>query len=338
MKGFLLMTGLLSLSLVVSGITQTADKMTERPLKSPLKFKEDGTFKILTFGDVHWDKFNDKDKKTLAAMDAVLEAEQPDLVIYTGDNCLSDKVADVKKGYIQLTEPVVRRGIPWAATLGNHDAEYGGIARKDVYCSMLGLPGNLSRLGPKQIHGYGNYILPVMSHSGRKPAALFYILDSNAYNSNTTIKGYDWIRHNQIQWYQDASNYYKKYNKGVSLPSYAFFHIPPQEFNLFYSKGTVVGVKQEDVCASLINSGIMAAFMEQGDVKAVFCGHDHINDYIAGLGGMWVGYTRGISYNTYGKEGYLKGSRVIVLKEGTPSFDTWLRLEDKSTTNKLHCK
>ena len=73
-------------------------------------------------------------------------------------------------------------------------------------------------------------------------------------------------------------------------------------------------------------------------IKGVFVGHDHINDYIAQNEGIWMGYVRGISYNTYGKEGYAHGSRVIQLTEGTASFDTWLRLEDRSVTNKIHCK
>jgi hypothetical protein len=63
-----------------------------------------------------------------------------------------------------------------------------------------------------------------------------------------------------------------------------------------------------------------------------------VNDFITGFNGLWLGYARGISYNAYGKEGYPKGARVIVLNEAKASFDTWLRLEDKQVVNVVHCE
>jgi hypothetical protein len=307
------------------------------PLKSQLWFRADGTFKILAFGDVHWDKASDKDKATLRAMETIVEAERPDLVIYTGDNCLSDRLDDVERGYRQLTEPVVRRKIPWAATLGNHDAERGGISRRDVFSSMLGQPGNLSRLGPSDIHGYGNFILPIMDPVGKKRAALVYVLDSNAYYKRGGLETYDWIHQDQIQWYRYCSETYRKKNRGQYLPSYAFCHIPLPEFAWVHTNRTTVGVKQEDVCGSAINGGLAATILDHRDIKALFCGHDHVNDFISSFDGLWLGYVRGISYNTYGKDNYAKGSRVILLKQGTSSFDTWLRLEDGQVVNRVHC-
>lgn len=308
------------------------------PLASPLKFREDRTFKIVAFGDVHWNGFSEKDQLTLKAMDTILGEENPDLVIYTGDNSLSDDLSQVKEGYRQMTEPAVRRGIPWASTLGNHDGEWGGLTRKDVHACSVGLPGSLSRMGPEDIHGYSNFILPVLNRESNQPAALLYILDSNAYFKDGILDTYDWIRPDQIQWYRQASSFYMEHNHGQTLPSYAFFHIPLPEFNLFYSAGNTLGVKQESVCASEMNSGLWAALIEKRDIKAIFCGHDHVNDFISGYDGMWMGYVRGISYHTYGKDGYLKGSRVILLKEGAAAFDTWLRLEDKQVINRIHCE
>lgn len=315
-----------------------ADSELDFPSNSPLRFRSDKSFKIITFGDIHWDRNCDKDQQTLRAMDTIVEAEKPDLVIYLGDNCVSDNLRAVREGYKQLTEPVVRRGIHWAATLGNHDGEHGGLTRAEVYRCMLGHPGNLSRPGPASIHGDSNFILPIMDRTGEKPAALLYVLDSNAYYKQDNLETYDWIRRDQIQWYRKASEVYRQKNQGDFLPSYAFFHIPLPEFGLFYTNKSRVGIKQEDVCCSAINSGLCATILEHRDIKAIFCGHDHVNDYITGFHGLWLGYARGISYNTYGQENYAKGSRVIVLKEGKASFDTWLRLEDKQVVNVVHCK
>ena len=325
----------LSLNLVCPIAISAADDF---PVRSTLKFRQDHTFKIVAFGDVHWEINNDKNALTFKVMDTILEAEKPDLVIYTGDNCFGDTLDALKQGYRQMIEPVVRRNIPWVATLGNHDAEKGNYSRKEHHASILDMPGNLSSVGPKDIYGHSNFILPVMDTNGKRPAALLYMLDSNANYANDGLETYDWIHQNQIQWYRKASEYYRLENKGTFLPSYAFFHIPLPEFSLFYTKAATVGVKQEDVCCSAINSGFFSTILEHGGLKAMFCGHDHVNDYITEFGGVWLGYVRGVSYNAYGKEGYWKGSRVIELREGKTAFKTWLRLEDKKVVNVVNCE
>ncbi len=306
----------------------------ELPAPSQLKFREDKTFKIVAFGDVHWNGATAEDQQTLQVMETILAAEAPDLVIYTGDNCTSGTLAEVRSGYQQFTAPVVRRGIPWAATLGNHDAESGGITRKEAYQITLDLPGNISRSGPESIHGYSNYVLPVMDATGAEPAALLYVLDSNAYVSDANFSTYDWVHQDQIQWYcETAAACRQAYQK--TLPACMFFHIPLPEINGFFERGAVTGVEQETPCPSEINGGLWAALRDHQDIMAVFNGHDHINDFIANLGGLWMGYVRGVSYHTYGKEGYLKGARVILLHQGTNTFDTWLRLEDQQVTNRV---
>ena len=70
--------------------------------------------------------------------------------------------------------------------------------------------------------------------------------------------------------------------------------------------------------------------LEMGDVKGVFVGHDHINDYYGDLYGIKLCYGRGTGFNTYGKENFLHGARIIRLKENEQEFESWLRLEDGS--------
>ncbi len=308
------------------------------PTNSPLKFRADGTFKVVCFGDVHWNGFEDKDKQTLKVMDSIVEAEKPDFVMFTGDNSLNDHLNKVREGYAQMSEPAVRRNIPWAATLGNHDGEWGGLKRREVQACSVGLPGSLSQVGPESLHGASNFLLPVMDKDNQKPSAIFYIFDSNSYFKDGIYDCYDWIHADQVQWYRDASTHYLAANHGQPLPGYAFFHIPIPEFDLAWHQGTKLGVKQESVCASEVNGGLWAAMLERRDIKGVFCGHDHVNDFIAGYSGIWLGYVRGISYHTYGKEGFPKGARVIQLTQGAEAFDTWLRLEDGSVANRIRCE
>lgn len=77
-----------------------------------------------------------------------------------------------------------------------------------------------------------------------------------------------------------------------------------------------------------MNTGLFAAMLEQGDVMGTFVGHDHINDYRGELHGIQLCYGRATGYGTYGREGMLRGARVIRMHEGQRRFDTWLRLSD----------
>ena len=50
-----------------------------------LRFRDDGTFKIVQFTDMHWHNGDPDDLQTRALMERVLDAERPDLVLLTGD-------------------------------------------------------------------------------------------------------------------------------------------------------------------------------------------------------------------------------------------------------------
>jgi hypothetical protein len=67
-----------------------------------------------------------------------------------------------------------------------------------------------------------------------------------------------------------------------------------------------------------------------GDVAGTFCGHDHINDFTGSLHGIRLSYGRATGYNTYGREGFMRGARVIRMTQDRMDFETWLRLEDGS--------
>jgi len=304
----------------------------------PLHFRADGTFKIVTFGDIHWDRANERDRRTLKLMDRIVETEKPDLVIYTGDNCISADAASITGAYRDLTAPAVKRGIPWAAALGNHDGEF-GHNRREHYEIILHAPGTVTRRGPKNIYGFSNYVLPIASAQGGRARALLYILDSNAYHADKDLSFYDWIRPDQVQWYLQTAARYKQANHGAVLPAYAFFHIPLQEYELFWQKGKHVGDQREEIYCPRVNSGLWAAILEAGDIKGVFVGHSHLNDFIAGYHGLWLGFVRGVGFNGYGDDphAFKRGARVIELREGQRAFKTWLHLEGDEIVHQTLC-
>ncbi len=301
-----------------------------------LQFRGDGTFTIVQFTDVHWQEGREKDMQSRAAMEQVLDAEQPDFVMFTGDTIYacqhSDGSSCCEDPYRSLREAVYaveERKIPWALVFGNHDTEY-GITREQLMNEVLAQPYSLTESGPEHINGVGNYVIPIAGSKGESTAALLYALDSGAYSEHPDVDGYDWIRQSQIGWYREQSNEWKAKNNGEPIPALAFFHIPLPEYEIMWNTTTCFGQKNEHVCASRIQSGFFSAMLEQGDIMASFCGHDHINDYFGIYQGIQLCYGRATGYNTYGKEDMLRGGRVIRLTEGKRQLESWLRLADGS--------
>ena len=298
-----------------------------------LRFRPDGTFKIAQFTDTHIHNGEPKDQQTQALISQVLDAEQPDLVVLTGDVISGKGVRDPAAAWRFAVEPIVERGILWASVFGNHDDE-SGLSRQALMDVQQSIPCCLSEPGPQDVSGVGNYVLCIQSATGEKPAAMLYFLDSNGY-AETDVEGYGWIRSDQIEWYRNTARDLRRFGGENPLPALAFFHIPLPEYNEVWNEHPCQGIKQENVCCPRINTGFFAAMHLAGDLIGTFVGHDHVNDYQGDLYGIRLCYGRGSGFNTYGREGFLHGARVIRLREGRREFGTWLRLED-GTCEKQH--
>ena len=304
------------------------------PMKSQdLKFGEDKKFKIVQFTDVHWKADSIASEEAGERMGEVLDAEKPDLVIFTGD-VIFGKPAD--KSMRCALEPTIKRGIPFAVTFGNHDDEL-GMSRKELYDFIKDMPGNLTST-VEGLSGVTNFILPVKASDGSQDAALLYVFDSHSYATLKGIKGYGWIKHDQVQWYIDESKKFTEANGGTSLTALSFFHIPLPEFHeAVQNEGSfLIGTRKEKACAPEINTGLFAAMKEAGDVLGVFVGHDHVNDYAVSWKGIMLCYGR----FTGGKTVYHdmpggNGARVIELTEGVRQFRSWIRLKDGQVINEF---
>lgn len=110
--------------------------------------------------------------------------------------------------------------IPFTVMMGNHDAEI--VSKDEIYAMLSKSPYFMGEKGPGDIHGAGNYVVPVYSSDGKKPAALLYCIDSNDYPTLKDYGTYDWIHFDQIHWYREQSMRYTKENGGKPLPALAF--------------------------------------------------------------------------------------------------------------------
>ena len=86
-----------------------------------LQFNQNGKFKIVQFTDTHLG-YNNREvyDRSIDVVMSVVKAEQPDLVVFTGDIVTS---APMKDGIDNLIAPLDEMGVPVMYLLGNHDRE-----------------------------------------------------------------------------------------------------------------------------------------------------------------------------------------------------------------------
>jgi predicted phosphodiesterase len=294
--------------------------------KTELNFNRDGKFKIVQFTDIHYQTGTEGSAQALRLMKQILDAEKPDLVVYTGDVIVCQPQ---KQGWDEVLALSAERKIPHAVVLGNHDEEH-DWTRVQILDYIETKPCSFSLKDPDHLNGAGNYVLEI-KNSEQKTGALLYFLDSKSYNKVGEQKGYDWFDFDQIDWYRSRSRTFTAENGDKPYPALAFFHIPLHEYTLltdssknYVERAPLFGVREEKECCGILNTGMFAAMVESGDVMGTFAGHDHDNDYIGCLNGVCLAYGRCTGVNsTYNKIGF--GARIIELKDGERSFVTWIR-------------
>lgn len=293
-----------------------------------LRFGADGKFKIVQFTDVHFQYHNPASDIALQRMEEVMDTERPDLVMLTGDVVYA---APADSGMRAVLDCIAKRRIPFAVTFGNHDDNF-DKTRSELYDVIRAVPGNCQPdRGETQSP---DFALPIRSSDNKRNAAVLYCLDSGTWRGDET-SDYDWISNHQIEWYRNLSARHSEANGRVPLPSLAFFHIPLPEYNQASSdeSAVLIGTRMEKACAPEVNSGMFVAMKECGDVMGIFVGHDHDNDYAVMWKDILLAYGRYTGGNTVYNH-LPNGARVIVLKEGKRTFNTWIRLAGGQVVNK----
>jgi hypothetical protein len=286
-----------------------------------LKFNNNGEFKIAQFTDIHWDENADNSTETVAIIKNVIKTEKPDFIILTGD-IVCYKPA--REGWMSIAKTFSEAKISWGVLMGNHDPEL-DMTRQEIYDFLKKQPYYIGDIGPKEIHGTGNFLVSIQSSKKDKIAATLYCLDSNDYAKNELKHGhYDWIHFDQIQWYRNNSQKLSKANGGKPLPSLAYFHIPLPEYNELIKSNEFYGEKREKGASSpKINSGFFSSILEMEDIMGTFVGHDHDNSFIGIKNDIALGYGRVSGLNAYGT--LERGARIVMMYEGKFQFDTWIR-------------
>lgn len=292
---------------------------SEQPV---LRFKNH-KFKIVQFTDLHLisgKEFAQRNDSTYMLMRRVIKAENPDLVVLTGDVVVSGGAARIWK---EVVQPMTEAKVPFAVSFGNHDTE-SDLSKPNIIKLLQKNEYNLTSNADKKLSGVGNCSLPILSSEGKSMPWAIYLFDSHAYPKDTIMGTYDWIKNDQIQWYRKQSKVYAD-KQGKVISALAFFHIPLPEYEYVRNQKSTLGSIEELVCSPSINSGLFSSFVEMGDVLGVFVGHDHNNDFVGTAANICLGYGRKTGYASAYHEILERGARVIELYENEKKFDTHIR-------------
>ena len=161
-----------------------------------LSFNREGTFKIAQFTDIHHKPGKVESESPLQLISYILEAEKPDLIVFTGDIVTGRPVVE---GWKEVLAPVINAGIPFAVTLGNHDDEH-DLSREQIRKLLNQFSGYLGK-NALDASPYGDYVVHIKGER-QEEGTLLYFLESNAYSTHEKVKGYGWFSHDQVNWYR----------------------------------------------------------------------------------------------------------------------------------------
>lgn len=288
-------------------------------MRKQIKFNN-GHLKVLQISDLQDNRFTCVD--TLRFMEAAVKKIKPDLIVFTGDQL--DVVdlwgkgercrRNVEKAINRLFSVFESFDIPFVLTFGNHDRETGlpNEEQAKIYAKMKNCIcfDDLNDGRPDA----GTFNVPIMSSDGSRTAMNIYVFDTGSKTNGV----YGGVRKEQLEWLDKTS-------REVNADSIVFQHIPVDEIYELLEKvpkGTegaepaygnrkgeyyrrrdgikFMGEYGETPAALPRECGEFEQLKKQGDVFAVYCGHDHYDSFIGTVDGIDLGYCPGAGYNTYG--------------------------------------
>jgi hypothetical protein len=230
-----------------------------------------------------------------------------------------------------------KRGIPWAHVLGNHDHGYcfGDDAYQALYESYPHCVSahTTAKMG---VDGVSNFVLPIRSADGESIAFAVWGLDTHNLSDGLALRNgvnlrqghrvtsivtgtshWDFIHFNQLRWYYTASEELE-YINGAPVDALMIMHAAPLEYGICMDNPAdvaLVGDMEETLYSGSLNSGIVAAVLQRGDVRAINCGHMHADTFSADYCGVKLCFDGSIGYRTGGRDA-LRGGRVYELRQG----------------------
>ena len=288
-------------------------------------------YSILQLNDIHVGIKDDLDLQ-FKYLETVIKDDdaKADLIVLNGDLFTFANRATAKRLFTFMDEQKVN----WTVTFGNHDEQ--------AYFSIDWLTGYLNDLNEKRasgksycvfkdlqdddIMGNGNFVINLMKDNKIKEQ--IFLMDSNRYNFGENA-GYDYIHEDQIKWYENVVKDTTANNGGTPVKSVAFFHIPVPEFETAWVKAkegsseVKVVIPQTDksdyegVAAPKVNTGLFEKMVELGSTNAIFCAHDHKNNYAIEYKGILLSYGVNSTDRVYWDSDLCGGQLNVIKDDGS---------------------
>jgi len=271
-------------------------------------------FRILQLSDIHLGAKDAQDRQ-FAYLDLVITDSDCDYIIVTGDLFTFADKATAQRLFTFLDS----YGVPWSITFGNHDEQcYFSIDWLTDYLNNFHSNCVFKDIQDDDVYGNANFFVNL--NKGDEVFEQLVIMDSNRYLYGEYI-GYDYIKQNQIDWYERMVVYSTLVN-GEVVPSMLFCHIPLPETKDAWKAakaGTdgakiLIGEGREGIASPKVNSGFYSKIKELGSTRAMFFGHDHRNSFVVQYDDMLFGFGVTSTDRVYGDPD-LMGGRVIVLHD-----------------------
>ena len=281
-----------------------------------LRIPDDRDYKILQLTDLHlgFGLFSGKkDRLALSAVTELIRRTNPDLIVLTGDSVfpffLKSGTMNNRKQAQKLLAFLDDFQIPYTFVFGNHDCEMGSACNKEQLADIFATgkyavftKGRYEHSVKNPIAGVGNFVLNLVDSEDHLLLPLI-MLDSNMYGDGWFFSGFDCIHEDQTDWCME------KLHAG-KVPAMAFFHMPPAEFKEAYEKMKLgdhsviyehgsIGEKDEYFGISNRSPHFFQKAVDNGLLKWIFCGHDHLNTLSLTYQGIRMTYGMSIDYLGY---------------------------------------
>lgn len=288
-------------------------------------------YKILQLTDLHlgFGLFSTrKDRQALQAMEELIRRTQPDIIMLTGDSIYpfwpQSGTNNNEKEASMLMSFLDGFCIPYAFVMGNHDTETGSkLDRKQLGELLKDGVYSIFTAGEASLTGVGNYMIE-LRREGRLQKVLC-CLDSNMYVTKWFYDGFDRIHPDQTSWCMERLDAYRRETPDVE--ALAFFHMPLPEFKEGYNlmklgTGEAVyhfgTISEEDdyFGISCLPGDFFEEAVQNGVIKYMFCGHDHLNNLSMTYKGIRMTYGMSIDclgYRGIDKHQVQRGATEIVI-------------------------
>jgi len=334
------------------------------PNKPKLSFKEDGTFKVTVFSDLHfgenpWDTWGpQQDVNSTILINRVLTSEKPDYVSINGDLITGENTfkQNSTKLIDEIVAPLNAFKIPFSSTYGNHDNNVNITHVLEMKRELEIAPLSYTRPAPPGVGGPGGpgtYWVPIYSSQhATTPRLILWFFDSQGGFKTDGTPMPDWVDATVSPWLKSEVQSMKEVWGSAPRQHLVFTHIPPYE--ILKLQANINNVSNPGLNADTLGDGsvqssttplstcgndcdepfwdtLTSQLGHQG-IIAIVSGHDHGNEWCAvePTKDVIFCFDKHTGYGGYSSPGWNHGVRNFVFTlAGNDPLDvrSWIRYE-----------